>query len=362
MDEQFLYQKIAEDIRRKILDGQLKPGDRLPVVRVAAQAWNCTIGTVQRAYAELVRQGLLSSRPGQGTRVVLNLPQANDDLLRRAALLHRTEAFLLEMFTAGYTPPEVQQALHLALDRWQQFSNAVPLRAAEQVLRFVGSHDPAVTEMAFALPLPLGLEVEFAGSLGGLMALANGQAHLAGAHLWDVETDEYNVPFVRRLLPGRRVALMTLAQRRLGLMLRADWRGRVRGLEDLVQPDLRFVNRQPGSGTRVWLDAQLKRLGIAAAEVAGYQQGVGTHLAVARAVAEGRADVGLGLEAAALAQGLQFVFLTLERYDLVVPAEVYDHAVVQALGDWLTGAAARNTLQRLGGYECALMGQVIWLD
>ncbi len=362
IEDQFLYQKIAEDIRRKILDGQLKPGDRLPVVRDAAQEWNCTIGTVQRAYAELARQGLLNSRPGQGTHVAMDPPLAGNELLRRAALLHRAEAFLLETLTAGYAPLEVQQALHLALDRWQAFSSSSPERRPEKVLRFVGSHDPAVTQLAFGLPLPLGLQVEFPGSLGGLMALAGGQADLSGAHLWDAETNEYNIPFVRRLLPGRRVALMTLAERRLGLMMHPANAARVHGLIDLARPGLRFANRQPGSGTRVWLDAQLKRLGIATTAIAGYEAGLGTHLAVARAVAEGHAEVGLGLEAAALAQGLHFIFLTLERYDFVVLQEVYEHPVVQAIGGWLNSGAGRQTMTMLGGYDVTLMGQLIWLD
>src|SRR5512135_3195149 len=122
MDEAHLYQQIAEQIRSEILSGKLKPGDRLPSVRQLCARWSCTPGTVQRAYHELSRHGLLVSRAGKGTRVAGAIPAADvqaQPALRRAGLVHRCEGFLLETLTAGYDLSEVQQAFELALDRWR---------------------------------------------------------------------------------------------------------------------------------------------------------------------------------------------------------------------------------------------------
>ena len=116
MEEPFLYRQVAEAIRQKILRGELKPGDRLPSVRALKAQWGCTVGTIQHAYQELARQGLVTSRAGQGTRVVDRLPaQPDSSPLRTAALLHRAEAFLLEVLTAGYTPAEAEEAVRLAI-------------------------------------------------------------------------------------------------------------------------------------------------------------------------------------------------------------------------------------------------------
>ncbi len=259
MKDTFLYQKIVESIRQRILEGELQPGDRLLTVREMTQDWNCTTGTVQRAYNELSKQGLVVSRPGQGTHISGALPLPKDTPLRRAALVHRAEAFLLEVLTAGYTADEVEQSFRLALDRWRVTEQS-PAPAAEQTIRFSGSHDLAVDWLAanfrrFA-PDHM-LEVSFCGSLAGLIALAENSADLAGSHLWDAETGEYNTPFVQRLLPNRRTALVTLAHRRLGLVVPPGNPQNIEGLKDLTGPDVRFINRQTGSGTRVWLDTAL---------------------------------------------------------------------------------------------------------
>jgi len=363
MDGTPLYQQIAESVRQEILRGTLTPGDQLATVRETAARWDCTPGTVQRAYKELARQGLVESRPGQGTRVVGTIPAAEGVPLRRANLFHQAEGFLLNILAAGYTPTEVEQALHLALDHYRglaQASDAPPSR----VLRFIGSHDLAVSLIAarFADVAPgHDLEVAYAGSLGGLMALARGEADVAGCHLWDEEGDTYNVPFVRRLLPGRRVALLTLAHRRLGLIVPPGNPADLATLADLARPGLRFVNRQRGAGTRVWLDAQLRRRGIAPEHIAGYPNEERTHSAVALAVAEGRADVGLGVEAAALAYGLGFALLTMERYDLVVLADVWPRPPVQALVRWFSTREARSAILSLGGYDTAETGTVEWI-
>jgi len=359
-----LYQQIAQVIRQQILNQTLQPGNRLPSVREMAVEWDCTIGTIQRAYEELARQELVVSRPGQGTHVAAAIPAGQAEPLRRAALVHRAEAFLLEVLTAGYAPEEVEQAVRLALDRWRSVSHQVS-EWPEQSLHFAGSHDPALSYITthFDQVAPnYTPQLTFTGSLGGLIALAEGEADLAGAHLWDEESDTYNIAFVRRLLPGRRVALLTLAHRRLGLIVAPLNPRGISGLADLARPELRFINRQSGAGTRVWLDAQLRHLGVTPEQISDYGREVQTHSEMARGIAEGRADVGLGIEAAALMYGLGFIPLTTERYDLVIPAEVWSRSPVQALALWLTGPEAQQNILALGGYDIHETGKVVWVN
>ncbi len=365
MDKTPLYLQIADAIRQELLAGTLRPGDPLLPVREMAERWGCTPGTVQQAYKELARQGLAVSRAGQGTRVGAALPAQPPDRtpLRRASLVHQAEAFLLEVLAAGHTPAEAEAAFRAALDRWRALAEK-PGRVPATALRFVGSHDPAISLVAGRFPeiCPgCALELAFTGSLGGLIALAEGKADLAGSHLWDEESDTYNAPFIRRLLPGRRVALLTLARRRLGLIVPPGNPANLADLADLTRPGLRMVNRGRGTGTRVWLDAQLMRRGIVPHAISGYEQEASTHAEVASAVAEGRADVGLAVEAAAIAYGLGFVFLTTESYDLVIPAETWEAPPVQALAAWLRTEDARVVIGGLGGYETAETGRAVWV-
>lgn len=363
MDEPHLYRQISETIRREILSGRIKPGDRLPSVREMAERWNCTVGTIQHAYGELSRQGLVTSRAGQGTKVVEHLPAINDTPMRWATLVHRSEAFLLEVIMGGYKLEEVERAMRQAMERWRIIEHQETI-VKENVLRFSGSHDLVVTWLAshFLEIVPgYTLQLNFCGSLGGLIDLAEGKADLAGSHLWDEESDRYNLPFVRRLLPGKRIALVTLASRRLGLILPPSNPGNIRGLEDLTRSGLRFVNRQSGSGTRVWLDIALRKLGVDTGQISGYQFEKMTHSAVAQAVAENEADAGIGLEGAAMSYGLDFLFLTLEPYDLVVPEQVMQTEPIAALVAWLKLPTTRQVIEDLGGYEAALTGQVEWV-
>jgi molybdate-binding protein/DNA-binding transcriptional regulator YhcF (GntR family) len=363
MEETYLYRQIADAVRRQISNAELKPGDRLPTVREMMSRWNCTIGTVQRAYQELARQGLVVSHAGQGTRVVDSLPSQDGTPLRRAALIHRAEAFLLEVLTAGYSPSDVEEAVRQALDRWRVVSQDTSIPAGGTI-NFTGSHDLAVAWLAthFGEIAPgYSLQLNFSGSLGGLIALAEGKADLAGCHLWDEETDTYNLPFVRKLLPGQRVALVTLAHRQLGLIVSPGNPMHLQRLADLAQPEVRFINRQSGSGTRVWLDAMLREQNIQISAIPGYGDEKMTHTEIANAIAEGLADAGLGLEGAARPYGLGFVPLTQERYDLVIPAGHFDSLPMQALIRWIGSAAARQAISNLAGYHSANTGEVNWI-
>lgn len=356
-----LFEEIAASIRLQIVNGALQPGDRLPSVREMSERWGCAPGTVQRAYKELTRQGLIAAQVGQGSRVAARAEAHTP--LRRAALTNQIEAFLLGVFAAGYTPGEVENAVHTVLERWQAQTGS-PAHAPLETIRFVGSHDPGILLLAqrFEELAPgFALKVTFAGSVSGLIALARFGADIAGCHLWDAETGTYNKPFIHRFLPGRQVALLTLAHRRVGLIVPPGNPASVNSLRDLANSHLRFINRPQTAGTRIWLDTQLAQQGIKPAQIRGYDDEAATHLEVAGTVASGRADAGLGVEAAALAYGLDFVLLASERYDLVIPAEVWDLPALRTLRGWLLSHDAKTSIDDLGGYDTAHTGHVEWV-
>ncbi len=363
MDETHLYQRIAEALRQDILNGRLKLGDRLPSMREITDRWGCTLGTVQRALQELSSQGLIEPRRGKGTFVAGSLSPLREQPMRLARLVHHAEAFLLESYSGGYTLAEIEKAVGLAADHWRSLAQN-SLTVAGDSLRFVGSHDMALSQLIKEyqqLFSSVSIQVSYMGSLGGLIALAEGKADITGCHLWDDESDEYNIPFIRKILPGKRLALLTLAHRHLGLIVHPGNPLRLSHLQDLTHPGVRFINRQPGSGTRVWLDVQLKRLGIPPDRVVGFEDEKLTHSALARVIADGQAAAGIGLKAAAAAFGLDFVPLTVERYDLVIPAERWDSEIIQSLVKWLSSPYARQIVEQLEGYETQAMGSVQWL-
>lgn len=347
-----LYQAIADAIRADIRAGRLGAGDALPPVREMAARWACAPGTVQRAYRDLSDEGLIVSRTGQGTRVA---PQGVRGLMRGLRLVNEVEARLLDLLGKGYSVRELEGALWMALDQIRA------RQAAEErvTLRFVGSHDPALSAV-IAGEYPI--EMTFAGSLNGLLQLAGGQADFAGCHLWDSDTHSYNIAYIRRLLPGKETAVMTMAHRRLGLMTAPENPLNVGSLVDLMQPNVTFINRQAGAGTRVWLDDQLAQAGVDTAQIRGYERVAHTHAAVAQAVASGEADAGVGVEAAARVFGLAFIPLATERYDLVIPAERWESAAIQALVGYLQLASTRQAIRDLGGYDTSETGRLAWVE
>lgn len=368
--EDFLYQEIAESLRRRIALGELGPGDKLPPVREMARQWGCTPGTVSRAYAQLGQEGLVAGHRGGGTRVTPNELQPEHPIWGWASLVNRAEGFLLEAMGGGHTPDQAQSALSVAVSRWHDLQReGLPglqpdPAVALEGFRFAGSHDMAIEFLARMLSegaTQARLSIEYVGSLGGLMALARGEADVAGTHLWDDLHDTYNLPFVRRLLPGRRAVLVTLVHRSLGLITPPGNPQGVQNLSDLARPEVRLINRQSGSGTRVWLDVQLKALDIAHESVTGYEREEFTHLAVARAVDGGEATVGLAIHPAASAYGLDFLPLTRERYDLVFTEEVWETRTAQALTKVVRSPRFKEAVAALGGYDTAETGQETWI-
>ncbi len=233
-------------------------------------------------------------------------------------------------------------------------------RDVEQTIVAIGSHDMALDLLSSAIARVqpgMSLSSSNVGSLGGLIALQRGEAHLAGSHLLDEETGEYNVSYVRRYLAGRPVVIVNLVHREQGLIVAPRNPRGIQRLEDLLRPDVRFVNRQKGAGTRVLLDYKLRMMGVTPSQLRGYEREEYTHLGVAAAVLSGTADVGLGILAAARALRLEFIPLLKERYDLIIPLEHYESELLAPLLEVIRSAAFRQEVEALGGYDASDMGR-----
>jgi putative molybdopterin biosynthesis protein len=236
------------------------------------------------------------------------------------------------------------------------------LDEVENTIVAIGSHDLildlAASHLRAADPL-VTLASSNVGSLGGLVALRDGLCHLAGSHLLDPATGQYTLPYLDRILGERAVAVVRLAHRDQGLIVAPGNPLGLTEIQDLTRAGVRYVNRQRGAGTRVLLDHQLRLQGISADAVDGYAREEHTHLAVAAAVAAGRADAGLGIMAAARAFGLDFVPVTREPYDLVVAPEALDSPLLAPLWALLHSDRFRAEVEELGGYATTEMGQRI---
>ncbi len=221
---------------------------------------------------------------------------------------------------------------------------------------FAGSHDLALERLAQALTRHVDIILHPIGSLDGLVNLRQHLCHFSGAHLLD-ETGAYNLPYIRRLFPGQAVQVVTLAHRVQGLMVAAGNPKAIRGLEDLARPDVRWVSRNPGSGTQVWLERELQRRGLNAAGRLAPARQAATHTAAAQAVRAGQADVAVGLEAAARSAGLDFIPLFVERFDLVFPQQ--QMRLLAPVLDALQRADFRRLLHQLPGYDPRHTGEAL---
>jgi putative molybdopterin biosynthesis protein len=238
-----------------------------------------------------------------------------------------------------------------------------PIRDIENTILCTGSHDLAIGILEDQLKLrhpELKIAATNVGSLGGMLALQRGEAHIAGTHLLDPETGVYNIPDIKRTIPKVPVVLVHLAQREQGILVARGNPKSIRGLADLARPGVRFVNRQAGSGTRVLLDYELKRIGIDPASIASYEREEFTHMAVGVAVASGLADAGLGVLAAANALGLDFLPVAAEQYDLLFRRSFFESAPGELLMEILNSAALRGAVNSLGGYDTARCGEILY--
>jgi putative molybdopterin biosynthesis protein len=233
----------------------------------------------------------------------------------------------------------------------------------ENTILCTGSHDLSIGVLEDELKRPypeLKIAATNVGSLGGLLSLRRGETHTAGTHLLDPDSGTYNIPDIKRTIPDLAAVLIHLAQREQGLLLRPGNPKSVRDVEDLARKDITFVNRQPGSGTRVLLDFELKRRGINPRQIHGYEKEEFTHMSVAAMVASGLADVGLGVRSAAKALGLEFIPVGQEQYDLLFLRQFFESEKGQKLLEVIRSASFRRALEALGGYDARASGEILY--
>jgi molybdate-binding protein/DNA-binding transcriptional regulator YhcF (GntR family) len=363
-----LHRQIVDQIRHQIAAGRLRPGDRLPPVRSLATELGINVNTAAKAYAELERSGVLSTAPGRGSFVageaLGRLVDFREDRLRD--LLGRA---VVEALSLGYSLEQIEGALALQWARWRELRSAgsgapsqVEPPSAAPMLRIAGSNDLALDLLIGQLRRSqpqLVVTSSNVGSLGGLIALERGEADIAGSHLLDEETGEYNTPFMRRILPGEDVVLVNLVHRQQGLIVRRGNPKGIHRMEDLARPDVTIVNRQRGAGTRVLLDLRLRELGISSESVRGYEHEVETHTGAAAAVASGTADVGLGIQSAARAMDLDFIPVARERYDLAILQTRHESPEVANLLATLHSESFKAVARELGGYDTSDTGKIM---
>jgi len=245
-----------------------------------------------------------------------------------------------------------------------QVQRLQPLRRIDGNILMLGTHDLCYdllrTHLLQASP-DLSLFSANTGSEAGIDRLQRGLCHLAAAHILDSRTGEYNIPYLREKAADLPVVLVNLFQRSLGLLVAAGNPRNIRSLADLTRPDLRFVNRQAGSGTRRLLDYHLGRLGLDSASIRGYDQETHTHMSAAATVSSGAADVGLAIPAAAKALRLDFVPCLPERLDLAIPKKFFNSYSMQALLGVIRSRDFQECAGRLlEGYDFRQAGTVLW--
>lgn len=320
----------VEDLFNLVALGETVEGEVVGADRLPSQA-RVKIARIGRRYVV---------RPVAGLGEVLNFTTAADGLTREAVRR-----------VAGSRSAPLRARVELLRDR----------RSVEQEL-VVGGCDPAIVLAGEYLRRRDGRGSVVGwtmGSTAAMEALKREEIHVAGLHVVDAQSGESNLPFIRRHLKGRTMTVVTFASWEQGLMLPPGNPKGIRKVEDLVRKDVTMVNREAGSGARMLLDRSLAAAGIAIRQVTGYQRLAGSHLEVARMIASGQADLGLGVRSAAQLLGLTFIPLQTERYDLVIPAGyLQNHPALDLLLDTLVSRPFRREIEAMGGYDTTETGKV----
>jgi len=239
-----------------------------------------------------------------------------------------------------------------------------PKVEVDSTLVFIGSHDNILDLIANQLHRhrpSIRISSAHVGSMGGIMAIRRGEAHLAGCHLLDEETGEYNISFLKRFLPSLPLRLINLCYRQQGFIVRKNNPKNVRSFQDIAKNGLSFINRQAGAGTRLLTDNILKESHIKPTDIQGYAHEEYTHMSVAAAVASGSVDTGMGILAAAKALDLDFIPVAEERYDLIIPEQfISDPKVVAVLELMVSNQAFHGEILSLGGYDLRDCGKIMY--
>lgn len=239
-----------------------------------------------------------------------------------------------------------------------------PMEKLRNTLVVIGSHDPLLDELADMLHLGdprLYMSSSHVGSMGGIMAIRRGEAHMAGCHLLDTADGTYNRSFIRKYFPKGDVKLVSCVGRQQGLMVARGNPLNIRSFADISRQGIRYVNRQKGSGTRILTDYLCSREKVEPSDVYGYTREELTHTSVAAQIACGSADVGMGIYSAAKLYDLDFIPICIEEYDLIIPDHAWDSPMVQQLLTILRSDALREKILSMGGYTIDHPGQVLCL-
>lgn len=239
-----------------------------------------------------------------------------------------------------------------------------PMEKLRNTLVVIGSHDPLLDELADMLHLGdprLYMSSSHVGSMGGIMAIRRGEAHMAGCHLLDTSDGTYNRSFIRKYFPKGDVKLVSCVGRQQGLMVARGNPLNICSFADISRQGIRYVNRQKGSGTRILTDYLCSREKVEPSDVYGYTREELTHTSVAAQIACGSADVGMGIYSAAKLYDLDFIPICIEEYDLIIPDHAWDSPMVQQLLTILRSDAFREKILSMGGYTVDHPGQVLCL-
>ena len=366
-NEKPAYIQIMEYVHTQIAAGDVKPEDRLPAIRTWASILKIDPGTVARAYVELTKEGTIFSRQGSGSYISPVIRETTILEQRRQRLDKIIESSLIEALGLGFSIEDIEISSTVQLAEWRERRAPSPqkskhfTRKALATIHFSGSHDLAIELLARhigTLQPFLRMDTSFVGSLSGLVALERGEADIAGSHLVDEATGEFNVPFIRKLMPNETVAVINLMQRVQGLMVAPGNPKHIVGVGDLERNDITFVNRQKGSGTRILLDSRLRYANILPSKIRGYEHEETTHMGVAGLIARQKADIGMGVQSAADVSGLTFIPLFKERYDLVALKDKYDTPPLSYIGDVLKSESFQDMLKSIPGCDIGDTGKV----
>lgn len=371
--QQPIYRQLISQIQQLITTGQIGRGEHLPSIRHLGNKLNVSPNTVARAYLELERDQVVVTRRGKGTTV-----SSHGDLERlregRQAKLHQdVKNEIIRLLSQGYEPEQLEAAFYTNLERWREENDAKstspveipPEFISEGLLRISGSYDVALNILVNLLrhkARDITIELNNVSSINGLISLSERKSEVVGIHLLDEETQEYNLPFVKRFFPGQKVAIINLAIRKQGLMFRARNPKHVKDITSLADSTIKFINQPEGSGTRIFLDMQLKDHGIPAEAIHGYEHEVSNNLLAALAISQGEADIGIGIQAIAHSCGLDFLPLSNEQYDLVVPMHVYKEPLVVPLLTVIKSDEFKSIVQKVEGYDTQNTGNIIFTE
>ncbi|MGE5416139.1 MAG: molybdopterin biosynthesis protein [Acidobacteriota bacterium] len=302
----------------------------------------------------------IASNMGVDEFIHVNVGRVGDDYLAfplnrgagiTTSLVKSDGMLVIPRGTEGYQPGSI---VNIRLAR--------PREVIDRTILTIGSHDMALDYLGNIMWKGdrLRLSSTNVGSMGGIMALKRRETHFAGIHLLDTVTGEYNVSYLDKYLRGEKLLLINLVIREQGIMVKPGNPLAIKGIDDLVRPEVRFVNRQSGAGTRILLDYLLGQQSLNAEQISGYQREEYSHLAVAAAVANNTADAALGIYASAHAMNLDFIPVAEERYDLCILPELIGQEKLDAIRRAIASNEFASEVLAFGGYDLSLSGQIMW--